>query len=63
MDVHALTAVARRDLAAAFGLVHTLPAPSSQAARPADSRDISRLTDERYRLATDWLATHMMPAD
>jgi NTE family protein len=58
-----LGAVARGDLAAAGGLVHVLPAPSSQAASPVDFRDTSRLIDEGYRLASDWLAARMMPAD
>jgi anti-anti-sigma factor len=57
-----LGAVARGDLAAARGPVHVLPAPSSQAVSPVDFRDTSRLIDEGYRLATDWLATHMAPA-
>jgi hypothetical protein len=40
--------------------VHVLPAPSSQAASPFDFRDTSRLIDEGYRLASNWLATRMM---
>jgi NTE family protein len=57
-----LGAAARGDLAAARGPVHVLPAPSSRAASPVDFRDTSRLIDEGYRLAADWLASHMMPA-
>jgi NTE family protein len=57
-----LGAVARGDMAAARGPVHVLPAPSSQAANPVDFRDTSRLIDEGYRLATDWLASHKMRA-
>jgi NTE family protein len=57
-----LGAAARGDMAAARGPVHVLPAPSSQAASPVDFRDTSRLIDEGYRLATDWLATQMTPA-
>jgi NTE family protein len=53
-----LSAVARRDLAAARGPVHVLPAPDSRAASPVDFRDTARLIDEGYRLATGWLAGH-----
>jgi NTE family protein len=52
----------RRDVAAARGPVHVLPAPSSGATNPVDFRDTPRLIDEGYRLATDWLADHVMPA-
>jgi NTE family protein len=57
-----LGSVARRDLAAARGPVHVLPAPSSRAANPVDFRDTSRLIDEGYRLAAGWLTGHLMPA-
>ena len=57
-----LGAVARRDLAAARGPVHVLPAPDSRAASPFDFRDTARLIDEGYRLATGWLADHPVPA-
>jgi NTE family protein len=57
-----LSAVARRDLAAARGPVHVLPAPDSRAASPFDFRDTARLIDEGYRLATGWLAGHPVPA-
>jgi NTE family protein len=57
-----LGTVARGDMAAARGAVHVLPAPSSRAASPVDFRDTSRLIDEGYWLATDWLASHVMPA-
>jgi NTE family protein len=53
-----LGAVARRDLAAARGPVHVLPAPDSRAASPVDFRDTARLIDDGYRLATGWLASH-----
>jgi NTE family protein len=52
----------RRDLAAARGPVHVLPAPVSAATNPVDFRDTPRLIDEGYRLATAWLADHMMQA-
>jgi NTE family protein len=52
----------RRDVAAARGPVHVLPAPSSGATNPVDFRDTPRLIDEGYRLATDWLAGHVMAA-
>jgi NTE family protein len=58
-----LGAVARGDLAAARGLVHVLPAPTSQAASPVDFRDTSRLIDEGYRIASDWLSARAMSAD
>ncbi|HSZ38703.1 MAG TPA: patatin-like phospholipase family protein [Trebonia sp.] len=53
-----LGAIARRDLTAARGLVHVLPAPDSRAASPVDFRDTARLIDDGYRLATGWLASH-----
>ena len=53
-----LGAVARRDLSAARGPVHVLPAPDSRAGSPVDFRDTARLIDEGYRLATGWLAGH-----
>jgi NTE family protein len=56
-----LGAAARGDMAAARGPLHVLPAPNSQAASPVDFRDTSRLIDEGYRLASDWLASRMMP--
>jgi hypothetical protein len=73
VDVHALTIEAvrdgpvctlilRGDIAAARGLGHVLPAPARRAASPVGFRDTSRLTDEGCRLASDWLATHMMSA-
>jgi NTE family protein len=52
----------RRDLAAARGSVHVLPAPTSGATNPVDFRDTPRLIDEGYRLATEWLAEHVMQA-
>jgi NTE family protein len=52
----------RRDLAAARGPVHVLPAPISGATNPVDFRDTPRLIDEGYRLATEWLTDHMMLA-
>lgn len=51
-----LDAVARRDLAAARGPLHVLPAPTSRATNPVDFRDTARLIDDGYRLARDWLA-------
>jgi hypothetical protein len=39
--------------------VHVLPTPHSQAASLVDFRDTSRLIDEGYRLAADWLAGHV----
>ena len=51
-----LGAVARRDLAAARGPVHVLPAPDSGAGSPVDFRDTARLIEEGYRLAAGWLA-------
>src|ERR1700722_6998813 len=53
-----LGAVARRDLAAARGPVHVLPAPEARAVSPVDFRDTARLIDEGGRLATGWLASH-----
>jgi NTE family protein len=53
-----LDAVARRDLTAARGTVHVLPAPDSRAGSPVDFRDTARLIDEGYRLATGWLGSH-----
>jgi NTE family protein len=58
-----LGAAARGDLAAARGPVRILPAPSSRAASPVDFRDTSRLIDEGYRLASDWLAANRTSAD
>jgi NTE family protein len=57
-----LDSAARRDLAAALGPVHTFPAPRSRVANVVDFRDTTRLIDEGYRLATDWLAGHMLQA-
>ncbi|HEY3716223.1 MAG TPA: patatin-like phospholipase family protein [Jatrophihabitantaceae bacterium] len=57
-----LDSAARRDMAAAFGPVHTFPAPRSRVANVVDFRDTTRLIDEGYRLATDWLAGHMLRA-
>jgi NTE family protein len=57
-----LSAVARRDLTAARGPVHVLPAPDSRAASPVDFRDTARLIDEGYRLAAGWLASHTVLA-
>jgi NTE family protein len=54
-----LSLAARGDIAAARGSVHVLPTPDSQAASLVDFRDTSRLIDEGYRLAADWLADHM----
>jgi NTE family protein len=51
-----LGAIARRDVAAARGPVHVLPAPDSGARSPVDFRDTARLIDEGYRLAAGWLA-------
>src|ERR1700733_13253903 len=51
-----LRAVARRDMAAARGPVHLLPAPDSKAGSPVDFHDTARLIDEGYRLAVGWLA-------
>jgi NTE family protein len=58
-----LDTVARGDVAAARGPVHVLPAPVSTATGPVDFRDTSRLIDEGYRLAADWLAARAEPAD
>lgn len=57
-----LDSVARRDVAAARGPVHLLPAPRSPATNPVDFRDTSRLIDEGYRLAVGWLASQPLPA-
>ena len=73
MDVHALTIEAvrdgpvctlilRGDIAAARGLEHVLPVVARLAASPVGFRETSRLIDEGYRLASDWLASHMMSA-
>jgi NTE family protein len=51
-----LSAVGRRDLAAAHGPVHLLPAPASRTGSPVAFRDTARLIDEGYRLAAGWLA-------
>jgi NTE family protein len=59
---HLLASVARRDIAAAQGTVNILPAPHSRAGNPVDFRDTARLIDDGYRLATEWLADHMLPA-
>jgi NTE family protein len=53
-----LGAIARRDLTAARGPVHVLPAPDSRAVSLVDFRDTARLIDDGYRLATGWLAGH-----
>jgi NTE family protein len=57
-----LDSVARSDVAAAGGPVYVLPAPVSEASHPVDFRDTSRLIDEGYRLAADWLAAPAVPA-
>ena len=51
-----LDRVTRRDLAAARGHVHILPTPTSNATNPIDFRGTTRLIDEGYRLASEWLS-------
>ena len=46
-----LSAATRRDLDAARGVVHILPAPSTRVTNPVDFRDTTRLIDEGYRMA------------
>jgi NTE family protein len=54
---HVLESAVRKDLAAARGTVHVLPATSSSAGNPVDFRGTVRLMSDGYRLATEWLAT------
>lgn len=56
-----LESSARRDIAAAHGVVHVLPAPSTRVVNPIDFHDTARLIDEGYRLATEWLAGPLAP--
>ncbi|HEY3629823.1 MAG TPA: patatin-like phospholipase family protein [Jatrophihabitantaceae bacterium] len=57
-----LESAARRDIAAAQGRVHVLPAPNTRIANPIDFRDTAGLIEEGYRLATEWLAHRAAPA-
>lgn len=57
-----LDAAARRDTAAARGVVHVLPAPVSEVSNPVDFGDTARLIEEGYRLATNWLANQILVA-
>ena len=55
-----LDAAARRDVAAAGGMVHVLPSPVSQVSNPVDFGDTARLIDQGYRLASNWLANRVL---
>ena len=50
-----LDASARRDVQAARGPVHVLPAATSAATNPLDFRETRRLIDDGYRLTQAWL--------
>ena len=50
-----LEATARRDVQAAHGPVHVLPAATSPATNPLDFSETRRLIDDGYRLARNWL--------
>ena len=59
---HIRESLARNQVAAARGPVHVLPAPAGRAASPVDFRDTSRLISDGYRLANNWLASHIWQA-
>jgi NTE family protein len=56
-----LGSAARRDSLAAQGLVHTLPAATSDATNPLDFRGTRGLIRDGYELASAWLASQGAP--
>jgi NTE family protein len=57
-----LDRVTRRDMAAARGQLHMVPAPISYATNPIDFRRTRALVGEGYRLASQWLSRADVPA-
>jgi NTE family protein len=55
-----LAAASRHDEATAQGQVHVLSAPASLASNPVDFRDTSKLIEQGYQLATEWLTDHVL---
>jgi NTE family protein len=59
---HILDGGSRRDIAAARGIVHVLPAAVSSASNPFDFRATRRLIDDGHRQSRNWLEAHATSA-
>jgi NTE family protein len=55
---HILDGGSRRDIAAARGTVHVMPAAVSSASNPFDFRATRRLIEDGHRQCRNWLAAH-----